>query len=385
MTAQEALQLSVRHNLGSARNTLVPGVEVPAFVDGMDPNQWQARVTAIGMSKLAPAGTATSQWKYENVPGSFDIGSSAPGSSKIMIPKSEQEKSAAIELLMKTLLPAGGSVGAGGTGGGDQFASGRWVFGNDFGGLQSATLSQAQLQESIRQASVREAQQAQQLAEQRRQAEESRAIQRQQLGQQAGQTQLNTLLQLIDRQNQAGQTQFANQLNLDQILGASEVAAMGGQAIDQSLAAGKQMDEAINAYNRRLEELANTMGVPFEPGRDGVYRLKADKGNALDASTIYATLDRTGMTETITKARQAMELAEATKARAATAPRTSGNLPAVPQMNPALLDLLQRYGLNTQAAAPQRTAATAPMPRLSAQPKIGQSVRVGGITVKRTR
>lgn len=381
MTAQEALQLSVRHNLGSARNTLVPGVAVPAFVDGMDPDQWKAQVTAIGLSRLAPAGTATSQWKYENVPGSFDIGSSAPGSSKIMIPKSEQEKSAAIELLMKTLLPAGG----GSEGGDSPFASGQWVLGNDFGGLQSATLSQAQLQESIRQASVREAQQAQQLAEQRRQADESRAIQRQQLGQQAGQTQLNTLLQLIDRQNQAGQTQFANQLNLDQILGASEVAAMGGQAIDQSLAAGKQMDEAINAYNRRLEELANTMGVPFEPGRDGVYRLKTDKGNALDASTIYATLDRTGMTETITKARQALELAEATKARAATAPRTSGNLPAVPQMNPALLDLLQRYGLNTQAAAPQRTAATAPMPRLSAQPKIGQSVRVGGITVKRTR
>lgn len=384
MTAQEALQLSVAHNLGSARNTLVPGVEVPAFVDGMDPDQWKARVTAIGLSKLAPAGWATSQWKYENVPGSFDIGSSAPGSSKIMIPKSEQEKSAAIELLMKTLLPAGGGEDSSG---GDQFANGRWVFGNDLGGLQSATLSQAQLQESIRQASVREAQQAQQLAAQQRQAEESRAIQRQQLGQQAGQTQLNTILQLIDRQNQAGQAQFANELNLAQMGGASSAAAIGSQSIDQSLDAGRQMDEAIQTYNRRLAELATTMGVPFEPGRDGVNKLKTDKGNSLDASTIYATLDSTGMTEMLTKARQAMDQAEATKARAAYAPRTSGALPAIPQMNPALLDLLQRFGLPTQATtttAPQRTV-TAPAPRLSAQPKIGQSFKVNGITVKRTR
>lgn len=382
MTAQEALQLSVAHNLGSARNTLVPGVEVPAFVDGMDPDQWKARVTAIGLSKLAPAGTATSQWKYGNVPGSFDIGSSAPGSSTIMIPKSEQEKSAAIELLMKTLLPAAGGEDPGG---GDPFANGRWVFGNDLGGLQSATLSQAQLQESIRQASVREAQQAQQLAAQQRQAEESRAIQRQQLGQQAGQTQLNTILQLIDRQNQFGQTEFANRLNLAQMDGASAAAALGSQSIDQSLDAGRQMDEAIQTYNRRLEELANSAGVPFEPGRDGVYKIKTDRNNSLEASAVYAALDRAGMPKMLNDARQAMDQAEATKSRAAYAPRTSGNLPAIPQMNPALLDLLQRFGLPTQATtAPQRTVV-APAPKVSAQPKIGQTFKVNGITVKRTR
>lgn len=380
MTAQEALQLSVAHNLGSARNTLVPGVEVPAFVDGMDPDQWKARVTAIGLSKLAPAGTATSQWKYGNVPGSFDIGSSAPGSSTIMIPKSEQEKSAAIELLMKTLLPAAGGEDPGG---GDQFANGRWVFGNDIGGMQSAVLSQAQLQESIRQASVREAQQAQQLAEQRRQAEESRAIQRQQLGQQAGQTQLNTILQLIDRQNQAGQAQFANQLNLAQMDGASAAAAMGSQSIDQSLAASGQMDAAINAYNTKMQKLASDAGLLVEPTNSGVFRIKVSNHEYGKANPIYDAL--VPETQQMMKAQAAMAEADATKARAAYAPRTSGNLPAVPQMNPALLDLLNRYGLNTQATpAPQRTV-TAPAPRLSAQPKIGQTFKVNGITVKRTR
>ena len=380
MTAQQALQLSVAHNLGSARNTLVPGVEVPAFVDGMDPDQWKARVTAIGLSKLAPAGTATSQWKYGNVPGSFDIGSSAPGSSTIMIPKSEQEKSAAIELLMKTLLPAAGGEDPGG---GDQFANGRWVFGNDLGGLQSATLSQAQLQESIRQASVREAQQAQQLAAQQRQAEESRAIQRQQLGQQAGQTQLSNLLHLIDRQTQAGQTEFANRLNIDQILGASEVAAMGGQAIDQSLEAGKLWDTATSEYNNKLQRLATEAGLGIEPTSAGTFRLKVSNYDFGKANAIYAALEPE--TQKMTAARAAMDQAEATKSRAANAPRTSGNLPAIPQMNPALLDLLQRFGLPTQATtAPQRTVV-APAPKVSAQPKIGQTFKVNGITVKRTR
>ena len=380
MTAQEALQLSVAHNLGSARNTLVPGVDVPAFVDGMDPDQWKARVTAIGLSKLAPAGTATSQWKYGNVPGSFDIGSSAPGSSKIMIPKSEQEKSAAIELLMKTLLPAAGGEDPGG---GDQFANGRWVFGNDLGGLQSATLSQAQLQESIRQASVREAQQAQQLAAQQRQAEESRAIQRQQLGQQAGQTQLSNLLQLIDRQNRAGQEQFANELNLAQMDGASAAAALGSQSIDQSLEASRLMDTAMAEYNAKIQALATEAGVPVEPDRSGIFKIKVSNFDFAKANPIYAALEQERAN--LTRAQSAMDQAEATKARAAYAPRTSGNLPAIPQMNPALLDLLQRFGLPTQATtAPQRTVV-APAPKVSAQPKIGQTFKVNGITVKRTR
>jgi len=252
MTANQALQLTVAHNLGSARNTLVPGVEVPAFSTGMDPNQWAARVQAMGISRLQPAGTATSQFKYGTVPGSFDIGSSAPGGDTIMIPKSAEEKAQAIDLLMKTLTPATGA---------DRLSTGRWLFGNDFGGLQQNMLTSAQIDENARQAARRDALAAQAQANAVSQAQRDYNLRLDQQQQAAQHMSFADQLALSDRQQQAAQTAFEDQFKIAQITGQNADTAAysqaGNNAVDRHTQAALASAQALDGWNNNVLEQAD--------------------------------------------------------------------------------------------------------------------------------
>lgn len=324
MTAAQALKLSVAHNLGTARNTLAPGVELPAFTTGMDPTQWYNRVQAMAMSRLQPAGFETSQFKFENVPGSFDIGSSAPGSSKIMVRKSPQEAEQAIQLLMSALAPA--STGGGP---GSEFADGRWLFGNDFGGLQSAFLTSAQLDESARSNRVRESLQANQQANQF-------ALQREQLASQAAHSNLQDQIAVMDYMNRLGQLSFEDQVQLYKLKGAAADTEFGNNlgisVVDAQGGASRGLTASQNAYNNRVLQIAQNYGFEVKDNNGALTLLPDKTADPKKVIEAQAELYNSPENAALTSAHDAVLSAQiaAAKAPYQTRPSAGMSVPTLP-------------------------------------------------------
>lgn len=376
MTAQQALQLSILHNLGSARNTLAPGVVLPAYNDGMDPNEWATRVRALGLTRLQPAGSDTSLYKFSNVPGSFDIGSSAPGGSTIMVKKSPEEQQQAINLMIQALTPAS-AAGAGGSPNAGNW-DGSWMVGNDWGGLQSAVLSKAQLDEQARQAARRDALTAQSLAQQAQQNERNFQLTLAQQGRSASQQDLANELAMLDRLDRQGQLTFENQTRLAQLraqmgdasaltsAGSAVVDATGKAYQDHSAAVAALNDEAMRLAQGFNENAGEGGGVGVRLNSKGIAEFVPDKntrGAAMaalmqqyTASPAYAAL---------TAATEAMNQAELQQARLPYLPKTQVALPPVPTANPAIAQILQRMGVIPQSVAQPAAPASRAVPYLT--------------------
>ena len=326
MTAREALQLTAAHNLGSTRNTLVPGVSVPAFTSGMDPNQWISRVQAIGKARTQPAGTATSLFKYGNVPGSFDIGSSAPGSSTIMIPKTEEEKQQAINLLMSTMSPSAGETKRNASGAPvSDFSSGSYIFGNDIGSMQSNMLSSATLLENSRQAARRDALAAQAQAN-ALQAQKSAAAQAQRdfnfRQQQASDALKHTgfaeQLALIDQQNRTGQLSFEDQLKIAQVTGqnadSTAYSTEGRAAISGLQDASSANATAQSAYNAKILAAASAEPAGVQVVYDSSGRASFKSGSGSDpaiTNRLWSMVSQSPEYSALVAAQTAMTAADA--------------------------------------------------------------------------
>jgi hypothetical protein len=407
MTAQEALKLSIAHNLGSARNTLMPGVVVPAFTTGMDPNQWASRVQAVGLSRLQPAGFATSQYKFDSAPGTTDMGSSAPGSSSILMKKSPEEQEQAINLLVQALSPGDGGEDAGNTG----TWSGKWLVGNDWGGLQSAVLSQAQLQEQSRQAARRDALSRESLALQAQQADRSFRFQQDQARRSSGQQDLATRIGLLDRLDRQQQLGFQDRLKLAEITGenADEAALSeaGRSALDLRATAMADMSKSLRSYNdeaQRLAEMFNRAnkgsgsGVGIKMNSSGIAEFVPDKNTSNShVSELVAMLSQSPASRALLAAEDAMGKAELQADRVQFTPRTPIVPPAPAQYNPAIMQMLIESGVlpppgatNAPMAVPyitqraQRRLVAPPAPVATLSP--GKSTAFpNGMTVRRKK
>jgi hypothetical protein len=384
MTAIEAMRLSLAHNLGSARNTLAPGLELPAYTTGMDPNVWSSRIQAMSLSRLQPAGFATSQYKFQNTPGSFDFGAPTV-SNALMVPKTDLEKQQAIQSLMSVMAPAPRSPSAGGSSA--DFGSGTWLFGNDFGGLQSAFLASAAQDEAARAARVREAQNQAQLNLTAQAQAQDRAM-RQQAAQQAlKQSDFQNMMSLAGLSETSGQHTFEDQLNLMKLTGANmdaeQMSKLGTDSIMAQFDAATKQQNATSGFNDHVQSMVNAyndattgekIGLTMH---NGVLVPSVSKGDA-GGTKLISDLYSSPAYAAITDAQNAVTKAQADYAKLAFVKKAStglmpSSMPAsgLP-VNPILQNALQRYGVNLGGVAPRTATAVASSARSGATPFILQ-------------
>lgn len=369
MNELDAIHLSDSHGLGSERNTLVPGVNVPAYTPGTDPNKWLATVKAIGMARLAPSSSGYSLYK----PVTDAVGS-LPGYSGLanttIQKKSPEEQNAVITKLAEVIARSGGD----GSSGADRYRSGNWLFGNDFSSLQSASLAEAAQAERNAQ-DLRNFQLQQQAQE----------FQRQLALRQANRADSNDAwtksqniesnrLALLDRLQNIGQSEFADRLEIARLTGQnadqSAYSTAGNAAVDALSAAYKALSPAqeafnarvyqeVNAYNARLGDVPEDRKLAVVQQPDGTAKVVGGK-NA-KPTEVYQALSTSPEGIAFQKASNDLSAAQIAQAKVQYTPRTKITPPALPQFNVApLISLLQQYGYTAPtrpAAAPTTTPA----------------------------
>lgn len=391
MNELDAIHLSESHGLGSPRNTLVPGVAIPAYVPGTDPNKWIATVKAIGIASHTPSSSGYSFYK----PVADAVGS-LPGYSGLdnttIQRKSPEEQAQVVAKLADVLSRAGGESGA------NRFASGNWIFGNDFGGMQSAKLADDAQEfreiESNRNFNLQSAAQAfrQNLEQAQLRRSEGTDAWRQSQDVEANR------LALLDRLSRLTQQDFSNQLDVSKLnseLGYDAAYKQAGNAAsDARLAAYPKLTSAQSVYNERMVQEAeawnqraakvNGGSIPDEmrlvvtEGPNGVAQLKGGK---------MAGSGVTDVTNIMMKSQEAMELrnalndlqaAQVAKEKVAYTPRPRTTTPQLPPLNfnaEPLLELLTQYGFNL-VSVPNTTQQVSKTGSVGYfDPKTGQLIR----------
>lgn len=393
----DAIHLSESHGLGSERNTLVPGVMVPAYQPGTDPDKWIANVKAIGISRYQPSSSAYSLY----APVRDGVGS-LPGYSGLdnttIQKKSPEEQAQVIARLAEVLQGQGNDGGGESTG---RFDSGRWLFGNDFGSLQSASLASAAQDAHNAEAARNFNLQQQQLAQ--RAKEVALASQRQasvDSWTKAQQVEANRLA-LLDRLTQAGQQEFENNLNVARVTGANAdnaaYTAAGGQAVEAYSAAAQGLSQAQSAWNQRVYDVVqryndsltttDAKGNVIPAGdqqklmvvedSNGIAKLVPGKMAGAGANKAFQELSTSPEAMALQKAHDNLTAAQVAQQKVQFTPRTPVAAPALPQNNnAALLSLLASYGFALpQASTP--AARGGPVPYATLRSGGGSS---GGIS-----
>jgi len=354
MTAREALQLSIAHNLGSARNTLIPGVEVPAYTPGADPEAWHARVQAIGLSRLAPAGAATSAFTVARDPvGPMWTG----GNNTQVVRRDVQGQEQAIQKLMTALRSAGGEGGTTGN-----FTGGRWIFGNDMGSLSSAIVhaQDADEQQRIQWASLRA---------QERQAAANRDIAREQI--EMNRQDRTERLAQIERAWKASTSQderarlqqaFDNELQLLEFKAGESDAASQLAAYNAQKQAMANLNTSVQDYKKAALQIASEFNSKADPNAQvrvdfvqGVAKLVPGKNTSAEALNILNARLEEQAGGKFSSAQQALADAEIA-AKAAPYTRTAPlKLPTAP----TFMSSLPPAPLSPAAAVAARTGAKA--------------------------
>ena len=364
MTAAEALQLSLVHKLGSADNTLVPGVVVPAYRGG-DPNAWATRVQAIGLSRLLPVGSAGSKFKtVRDAVAPMWTG----GNTTQVVAKDPQEQESAVRMIVNALRP----VGADGGSTVSPFSIGRWIFGDSIGAANAGLVSS---QNSDRQYALERdrfnldvARTNASLAEAARRSSIDEAIQRVNLAN----TDRAFQFQKENQQNNLAQLQFADALQLAQLtqgqLDAQNAARVGMDGVTAQAAAATAMGDAIAAYNARAAEIADAANkaqadtVLLEFGNDGLARLKPGKFAGATANKVMAEINASPEAKAVRKAQQDALAAQLKLQTIPYLPRANVAVPKVPTFTAA--------PATQPAATVQRQSQQAPA-RLVYDPKTG--------------
>lgn len=247
MTAREALQLSITHNLGSERNTLVPGVVVPAYTAGADPDSWAARVRAIGLSRLQPVGSAGSAFTTVRDPVAPMW--TGPGGDTQVVRRDPQAQEKAIQTVLAAIAPGAG----GGTTG--SFSGGRWIFGDSIGGMSAAVVGaqNAEKNRELQWANLR-SQEAQANANRNlavQQMEMNRADRADRLAQIERAWKATTDVNERNRLQQ----EFDNELKLAEMKVGQGETANQLQAATAQKAAVKGVGDSIRAYNATAQTL----------------------------------------------------------------------------------------------------------------------------------
>lgn len=365
MNEIDAIHLSQSHRLGSANNDLVPGVVIPAYTPGTDPKAWIAQVEAIGLSRLQPANSPLSMFK--SIP---DTVGSLPGYSGLpnttIGRKSPEEQQQAVQALVDMITAKAGNDGPGA----DKFSSGRWIFGNDFGGLQSATLASAAQDERNLEAARNFNLAMQQLRFQQTQAQQQ-ASRLEQNDAWARSQQVNrSRLDLLDRLQQAAQLGFEDQLNVAKVTGqnadAAALTAAGNSAVDRLATASRDWGTAQSAYNARVYQLAQEYNdgqtvpekqVQVIEGPDGVVRIVPGKMAGASVNSIFESLATSPEGAALQRARDSMMEAQTLQQKVQYTPRSAVTAPAIPKFqNDALLQILEQYGGGVPASTARPVA-----------------------------
>lgn len=369
MNELDAIHLSESHGLGSPRNTLVPGVAIPAYVPGTDPNKWIATVKAIGIASHTPSSSGYSFYKPV-----ADVVGSLPGYSGLdnttIQRKSPEEQAQVVAKLADVLSRAGGESGA------NRFASGNWIFGNDFGGMQSAKLADDAQEfreiESNRNFNLQSAAQAfrQNLEQaQLRRSEGTDAWRHSQ------DVEANRLA-LLDRLSRLTQQDFANQLDVSKLnseLGYNAAYnSAGNAAVDALNEASKQLTPAQQAFNNRMYAEVEAYNTKLGPtatedqklfaveGADGTVKLGGGKQSGAGRTAVSKTMSTSPEGLALQRAYDGVQEAQTAVQKVRYTPRPPTATPKLPSLDMnsgPLLALLAQYGFSVGTTP---TAGTAP-------------------------
>lgn len=384
MNELDAIHLSESHGLGSPRNTLVPGVAIPAYVPGTDPNKWIATVKAIGIASHTPSSSGYSFYKPV-----ADVVGSLPGYSGLdnttIQKKSPEEQAQVVAKLAEVLSRAGGESGA------NRFASGNWIFGNDFGGMQSAKLADDAQEfreiESNRNFNLQSAAQAfrQNLEQaQLRRAEGTDAWRHSQ------DVEANRLA-LLDRLSRLTQQDFANQLDVSRLnsdLGYNAAYnAAGNAAVDAVNSASSKLTPAQQAYNDRLFREVEAYNAKLGPnalaesrlvateGPNGIAKLQGGKQAGAGLTTVSGILSASPEAKNLQAALDEFQSAQTAVQKVRYTPRPSTQIPSLPNFDAApLVQMLEAAGFKIQAPKTQKSQSKTGAVGYF-DPKTGQLIR----------
>lgn len=384
MNELDAIHLSESHGLGSPRNTLVPGVAIPAYVPGTDPNKWIATVKAIGIASHTPSSSGYSFYKPV-----ADVVGSLPGYSGLdnttIQKKSPEEQAQVVAKLAEVLSRAGGESGA------NRFASGNWIFGNDFGGMQSAKLADDAQEfreiESNRNFNLQSAAQAfrQNLEQaQLRRAEGTDAWRHSQ------DVEANRLA-LLDRLSRLTQQDFANQLDVSRLnsdLGYNAAYnAAGNAAVDALNEASKQLTPAQQAFNNRMYAEVEAYNSKLGPnatedqklfaveGADGTVKLGGGKQSGAGRTAVSKIVSTSPEGLALQRAYDGFQQAQTAVQKVRYTPRPSTPIPSLPNFDAApLVQMLEAAGFKIQAPKTQKSQSKTGAVGYF-DPKTGQLIR----------